>query len=117
MSPSEPPPLEQAPLSEEDRATWGARFGWLAGAVVGLFAGFALTFALESWVLRPRFGARASELGGRLSSVLVAGFFLLGALAGHGFGLRAGPARYRALGLSAGLSVVTLVVAWLVLAR
>lgn len=96
-----PPPV--------DHAAWGARFGWILGALVGLVAGFAATYALELWVLRS--AGDPTRAASRASSVLVPALFVAGALAGHAFGAKGGAARYRLLAM--GASVAALVTAWL----
>jgi hypothetical protein len=99
-----------------DRATWAGRFGWLIGGILGTLAGFAATWVLEAYVLRGRV-AGAQALATRASSVLVAGLFLAGALAGHAWGSRLGAARYRLLGSAAGVCLAAFAWALLVLLR
>jgi uncharacterized membrane protein len=100
-----------------DHRAWGARFGWIAGGITGVLLGFAATYGLEVWLLRPRLHDGAAAAASRAASVIVPVFFVAGALAGHAFGARGGAARYRALGVSAGIALAVLGWALLVLAR
>jgi hypothetical protein len=101
-----------------DHAAWAARFGWLVGGALGLCLGFAATYALEVWVFRARLGTHAATAAAsRSASVVVPALFVAGALGGHAFGARGGAARYRALGIAAGISLAALGWALLVLTR
>lgn len=99
-----------------DPAAWGARFGWVVGGSTGLVTGFALTYFLEVWFLRPRF-PDATSVASRAASVVVPTLFVVGALVGHTFGARTGTWGYRALGISAGIALALLGWALLVLTR
>ena len=101
-----------------DQAAWAARFGWLLGGAIGLVLGFACTYALEVWAFRPRLGAHAATVAAtRAASVVVPALFVAGALSGHAFGARGGAARYRSLGMAAGVALAALAWALLVLTR
>lgn len=99
-----------------ERQTWAARFGWITGGTVGLVAGFALTWLVETRALAGR-GRAGIELAARLSGVVVPVCFVVGALLGHAFGLRGGAHRYRYLGAAAGLGLAVLAWALLVAIR
>lgn len=107
-------------MSTEDtaieRQTWAARFGWIAGGTLGLVAGFALTWAVETRALAGR-GRAGVELAAKLSGVVVPLCFVVGALVGHAYGLRGGATRYRFLGTAAGLGLAVLAWALLVATR
>ncbi len=92
-----------------ETATWGARFGWLVGGMIGLLAGFAATYAIERFVLR-RVTTDAIGVASKFSSVIVPAMFVAGALGGHAFGGRGGATRYKWLGVAAG--VLLSVTAW-----
>jgi hypothetical protein len=99
----------------ETPASWGARFGWIAGGLIGLLAGFFATYGVEKLVLH-----RTSDplgIAARLSSVIVPAFFLAGALGGHAFGGRGGATRYKWLGVASGVLISTVAWAALVLLR
>jgi hypothetical protein len=115
FAPQRAPALSTEP-TEIERQTWAARFGWIAGGLVGLVAGFALTWLVETRALESR-GRAGVELAATISGALVPGCFLLGALLGHAFGLRGGPTRYRLLGGAAGLGLAVLAWALLVVTR
>lgn len=93
-------------------ALWAARFGWLAGAVVGLFVGFLLTYVIEVKLLAGRVESPA-KTAANLSGVVVGACFLVGALSGEAFGAKGGARRYRLLGSAAGIGVAA--VAWALL--
>lgn len=107
-------------MSSEDpvleRQTWAARFGWITGGSVGLVAGFALTWLVETRALSDR-GRAGIELAAKLSGVAVPVCFVVGALLGHAYGLRGGALRYRLLGTAAGLGLAVLAWALLVAIR
>jgi hypothetical protein len=107
-------------LSTEDpsleRQTWAARFGWITGGSIGLVAGFALTWLVETRALSGR-GRAGIELAAKLSGVVVPLCFIVGALLGHAYGLRGGALRYRLLGTAAGLGIAVLAWALLVAIR
>ncbi|MDB4930058.1 MAG: hypothetical protein JWM10_2542 [Myxococcaceae bacterium] len=102
--------------TEIERQTWAARFGWITGGSVGLVAGFALTWLVETLALSGR-GRAGIELAAKISGIAVPACFVAGALLGHAFGLRGGPQRYRLLGAAAGLGVAVLAWALLVVTR
>lgn len=104
------------PSTETDHAAWGARFGWLAGGILGLILGFALTYVLEIGVLRPRV-RDATAAASKAAAVLVPAFFVAFALGGYAFGSRGGRTRYKILGTAAGIGIAALGWALLVLAR
>ena len=95
--------------STVDHAAWGARFGWVLGALVGLVAGFGGTYLLEVSALRG--AGDPTQAASRASALLVPALFVTGALTGHAFGARGGAARYRMLAM--GASVAALVTLWL----
>jgi len=97
----------------ETQATWAGRFGWLAGGIAGVVLGFVLTAWVETRLLTGRV-AEPARVAARLSSVVVPGVFVVGALLGEAFGRRGGPRRYRLLGAAAGTFLA--VAAWLALA-
>ena len=107
-------------MSTEDtaleRQTWAARFGWITGGSVGLVAGFAITWAIETRALAGR-GRAGVEVAAKLSGVVVPVCFIVGALLGHAYGLRGGEHRYRYLGAAAGLGLAVLAWALLVATR
>ena len=90
-----------------EQQTWSARFGWIAGGIAGVAAGFVGTWLTETRLL-PQHGRAAVAVASRISGVLVPACFVVGALAGHAFGLRGGPRRYRMLGAAAGLALAVL---------
>ncbi len=98
---------------EQTRATWAARFGWLAGGILGVVLGFALTWVVETRLLTGR-ADEPARMAARLSSVLVPAVFLMGALLGEAFGRRGGAGRYRLLGAASGVFLA--VAAWLAMA-
>lgn len=108
-----PPPPTNTP---EDRARWAARFGWMAGGIIGLFLGFALTYLIETKLLVGRVES-APKTAAHMSSVIVSAMFLTGALSGEAFGAHGGKTRYQLLGSAAGISLAVLAWAWLVVAR
>lgn len=100
-----------APDAPIDRAAWGARFGWIVGAIAGLGLGFLGTYAIETVALKGRPDARA--LAARSASAVFAACFLLGALGGHYLGARRGDRWYKPLGVAAG--ILSLAVVWVLL--
>lgn len=102
------PTHESAPI---DRAAWGARFGWIVGASIGLGLGFFALYALETVALKGR--ADATAVATKLASVVVPACFLLGAISGHQLGARRGERWYKALGVAAGITLLT--IAWVLL--
>lgn len=94
-----------------DRAAWGARFGWIVGASIGLGLGFFAAYALETIALKGR--ADATAVATRLTSVVVPACFLIGAVGGHQLGARRGERWYKALGVAAGITLLT--IAWVLL--
>ncbi len=98
-----------------DHQAWGARFGWIVGAVLGLAAGFGLAYLVETVALRGRTGA--TELAAKAAGGLFPACFLVGALSGHAFGARGGAARYKSLGVAAGVALLALVWVLLSIAR
>jgi hypothetical protein len=107
-----PPPNEPSPQPPPiDPRAWGARFGWIVGALIGLALAFAATYAFETRVLRG--GADATAAAARLARWIFPLGFLAGSLAGHAFGSRGGATRYKTLGIAAGLGL--LAVLWVLL--
>ncbi len=103
-----------------DRSTrqkrWAPRFGWLVGGILGLVGGILLTYVIEVTVLVRRV-RNPTHVASYLSSVIVGGLFLAGALAGHALGSRGGPSRYKSLGIALGVLIATSSWAFLVLTR
>jgi uncharacterized membrane protein len=104
-----------APEAPVDRTAWGARFGWIIGAIVGLGLGFLGTYLIETVLLRSK--PNALELASRIASPVFSGCFLLGALGGHYLGARRGNRWYKPLGVAAGILLLTLVWVLLSIAR
>jgi hypothetical protein len=103
---------EQRPAAEPiDGAAWGARFGWIVGSAVGLGVGFGAVYTLETVALSGRPDATATAA--RLASVVVPACFLVGAIGGHQLGARRGERWYKALGVAAGITLLT--IAWVLL--
>lgn len=102
--------------SPAETATWGARFGWIVGGLVGLLAGFFGTYGLERLLLR-RVTVDAVGIATKLSSVIVPAMFVVGALGGHAFGGRGGATRFKWLGSAAGVLIAVIAWAALVLFR
>ncbi len=100
----------------ERQATWAARFGWLGGGALGVLLGFVLTWWIETRLLHGRF-RNPTSMATTASAVIVPALFLVGALAGHAFGERGGPRRYKLLGSAAGLLLAVLAWALLVITR
>jgi hypothetical protein len=98
-----------------DRAAWGGRFGWIVGASIGLGLGFFAAYALETVALKGR--ADATAVATRLTSVVVPACFLVGAIGGHQLGARRGERWYKALGVAAGITLLTIVWVLLSIAR
>jgi hypothetical protein len=103
---------EPAPI---DPRAWGARFGWIVGAVLGLALAFAATYGIETWVFHG--GPAATEAAARVARWLFPAGFLVGSLSGHAFGARGGATRYKSLGVAAGIGLLTLLWALLSIAR
>ncbi len=108
------PPSDRNETRDEasvDRAQWGARFGWIVGAIVGLAVGFLCTWLVEKLALQGK--PNAIELAAKVASPVFAGCFLLGAVGGHYLGARRGERWYKPLGVAAGILLLT--TAWLLL--
>lgn len=107
---------ERAADRAAEQATWAARFGWLGGGAAGVLLGFVLTWWIETRLLHGRV-RDATATATTASGLIVPALFLVGALAGQGFGSRGGPARLRFLGSAAGLLLAVLAWAFLVVTR
>lgn len=104
-----------APEAPVDRTAWGARFGWIIGAIVGLGLGFLGTYLVETVLLRSK--PNALEQASRVASPVFSACFLLGALGGHYLGARRGDRWYKPLGVAAGILLLTLLWVLLSIAR
>jgi uncharacterized membrane protein len=109
-------PPSDSVLSPDAREAWGARLGWLFGGATGLCLGFLVTWALEVYVLQGRVGDPKSTAASA-SSLCVGGGFLVGALAGHGFGKTGGKRRRKFLAAAVGVMLALGLWAALVVAR
>jgi len=104
-----------APEAPIDRTAWGARFGWIIGAIAGLGVGFIGTYLVETVLLRGK--PDAIERAARVASPVFSACFLLGALGGHYLGARRGDRWYKPLGVAAGILLLTFVWVLLSIAR
>jgi len=95
-----------APETPIDPTAWGARFGWIIGAIVGLGVGFVGTYLVETVLFRSK--PNAIEQASRVARYVFSACFLLGALAGHYLGARGGARWYKPLGITAGILLLAL---------